>query len=112
MGATIRVNDGPVFASGHRLDGSIQHRVDQPRVRPSADGPADHQAIETVDHGQEIDLSSRDLKLSDVGQPFLIWGRRLEVAVDDVHRRRADFAKVGAIATLFVSNNAQALLLH
>ena len=75
-----------------------------------ADSTADHQAIEAVDHGREIDLSSRDLKLGDVGQPLLVRARRLEVAVDQVVWRRTDFSKVGAVPTPFVGCNNQASL--
>jgi hypothetical protein len=85
MGATIRVNDRPVFATGYCFNGSIQHRIDQAGVRSRTDSPADHQAIEAVDHGREVHLSSGDLKLGDVGQPLLIGFRRLEVAVCKVN---------------------------
>ena len=56
------------------------------------DNPVDHQVIETVDHERWENLSSRILKLCDVGQPFLIRCRRLEVPVDQFLWRRADFA--------------------
>ena len=91
MSSTIRVNDRLAFAFDHRLNSRIQHRVDQPRVWPRADGPADQQAIETVDHGREINLSSRDLELGDVGQPLLIGCRRQEVTVDRISRQTSPF---------------------
>ena len=52
VGTAIGVNYRPVLAVGHRLNGSIQHRVDQVGVWTRSDSPADHQAIEAVDHGR------------------------------------------------------------
>ena len=37
MGTAIGVNDGPVFGINHRLDGRIQHRVDEFSVRARTD---------------------------------------------------------------------------
>lgn len=112
MGPAIRVNDRPAIAAGHRLNSGIQHSVHQVGVQTRADGPADNEAIEAVNYEREIHLSSGDLELRDVGKPFLIRGPSLEVLVDDVLWRRADFAKVGSVPALSVGYNYQAFLLH
>ena len=80
--------------------------------RMLANGPADDQAVEAVDDGREVHLAGGDLELGDVSQPFLVGGCSLEVSVDDVFWRRADFAKVRAVPTLFVGGNDQAFLFH
>jgi hypothetical protein len=49
--------------------------------------------IEAVDDGRELPLASRDLRLRDVREPFLVGDRSLEVAVDEVLRRWNDLAK-------------------
>jgi len=108
----IRVDDRPVIAAGHRLNSSIQHRVHKVSVRTRADAPADNQTIEAVDHRRQIHLSSRDLKLRDVGKPFLIRCPSSEIPVDYVLWRRANFTEVGSIPALSVGCNYQAFLLH
>ena len=94
MAPAVRVHDGSVLAVCHLLDSRIQHRIDQLGVRTRAKRPAGHQPIEAVDHGREIHLASRDLELGDVGQPFLVGGCSLEIPVDEVFWRWADFANV------------------
>jgi hypothetical protein len=54
----------------------------------------------------------RDLELRDVGKPFLIRGGSVEVPVDKVLWRRADFAKVRPVPTPSIGGNDQAFLLH
>ena len=103
MTTAIRVDDGPVVAVGYPLDSSVQHGVHKIGVWTRTDGPADHQTIEAVNHGREVHLASRYLELGDVGQPFLIRGGCLEVTIDEVVWRWADFAKVGAIPTPSIS---------
>lgn len=61
------MDDGSAIAAGYRLDGSIEHRVDELSVGMRPNGPADDQAIEAVDDGREVHLAGRDLKLCDVG---------------------------------------------
>jgi hypothetical protein len=87
------VNDGSGVAVSYRLDGCIQHRVDQFCIWMRPNGPADDQAIEAVDDGRKIHLAGRDLELGDVGQPLLVRGRRLEVAIDEVFGRRTDLPR-------------------
>lgn len=71
---------------GNRLNGGIQHCVHHGGVWTCADSPTDHKAIETVDHGGEIHLSSRYLERRDVSQPLLIWCPGLEVPINEVNR--------------------------
>lgn len=56
---------------GHRLDGRIQHRVDQFGVRTSADRPADDQAVIAINHRGKVHLAGRDLEFRDVSEPLL-----------------------------------------
>ena len=53
-----------------------------------------YHAIEAVDHGGEIHLPRWNLEFGDVCQPFLIGGISMEVSIDQVLRRLADFPKV------------------
>ena len=62
---------------GNRLNGGIW---------TYADSPTDHKAIEPVDHGGDIHLSSRYLERCDVSQPLLIWCPGLEVPINEVNR--------------------------
>ena len=55
----------PIASCSELLDRGVQHRVDQLGVRPRADRPADNHSIETIDHGRQIHLASRDLELRD-----------------------------------------------
>ena len=112
MGATVRVNDRPALATGYALSGGIQHRVHQGGVRLCTVGPLDHQAIRTVNRGQEINLSSWYLEIGDVGQPLLIRDQSLEVTIDQIVWRRAYFAQVGAVPTPSVGSIDPAFLLH
>lgn len=112
MGSTIRVNNWPIVALGHRLDGCIEHRVDEFSVRARPDGPADDQAIEAVDDGRQVHLAGRDLELCDVGEPLLVRGRCLEVAMDEVLGRWTDLAQIGPVPSTLWLGNEQALLLH
>ena len=96
----------------HRVNGRIEHRVHQLRVRSGAQCPAHHHAIEAVDHGREVNLSRRYLELCDVGEPLLIRCRRLEVTIEQVVWRRADLSELGPVSTLLARGNNQALLLH
>ena len=78
MSAAVGVDHGPVVGSCDRLDGGIQHGVDEFGVRARADRPADDLAIEAVVHERQMDLARRDLELNDVGEPFLV-GRHLHL---------------------------------
>src|SRR4029078_2646498 len=95
VAATIGVHHGPV-AGGDRLDSSIQHRVDEFGVWARADGPADDQAIDAIDHGGQVHLAGRDLEVRDVGEPLLVWRIRAEVAVHEVVRCRTYLAHIRA----------------
>ena len=72
MTAAIGVHDRPVAPSNDRVDRGVKHRVDEFGIWPSTDRPADHQAIETIDHRGKIDLAGRNLELCDVGEPLRV----------------------------------------
>lgn len=50
MAPSIAVCYGPVSGGG-RTGGGIKHGIDQVRVRPRADHPTHHLAIEAIEHG-------------------------------------------------------------
>ena len=106
MGATIRVDYRTAIAVDDFLNGSIQHRVDQLRIRACSYGPAHNQSVEAVNDGREIDLSGRYMELRDVGKPFLIWRCRLKVPIDDVFWCRTNFPQVRPIPPLSIDVNA------
>ena len=58
MRTAIGVHDGPVSAVGQGRYSSVQHRVHQLGVWTCADGPADNQTIEAVDHGRQVHLAA------------------------------------------------------
>ena len=62
--------------------------------------------------GDRYTLPAEIWNLRDVGKPLLIRGSRLEVAVDEIFWRWADFSQVGAIPTPLRSCHDQAFLLH
>src|SRR6187455_1260730 len=64
---------GPVAARSDRLDGGVQHCVDEFSVWARADRPAHDHAIEAIDHGRQVYLAGGDLELRDVGEPLLVW---------------------------------------
>jgi len=94
VGTAIGVNDGPVFGIDHRLDGRIQHRVDEFSVRARTERPADDHAVEAVDQGRQIHLASWDLELRDVSEPLLVGRGSPEVSIEKVVWRRADLSQV------------------
>jgi hypothetical protein len=67
VSATIGVDDRPDVRIDHRLDGCIQHSVDELRIWMHREGPTDDQSVEAVDDGRKIYLAGRDLELGDVG---------------------------------------------
>jgi hypothetical protein len=87
VATTIGVNRRPVGGFRHRLNGGIQHRVDEFGIWAGSNGPAHHHPIEAIDDGRQVHLASRDLELRDVSEPLLIERCGLEVSVDDVLRR-------------------------
>lgn len=91
----------------HRLDSRIEHRVHELCVRVRADGPADDQPVGAIDDGREVYLAGRDLELRDVSEPLLVRCSGLEVAIDEILRRRADLAQIGAVPTMaFLASGA------
>jgi hypothetical protein len=44
--------------------------IDQPTIRLEC---SSNLAIETVNHGRQINLAGRDLEFRDAGEPFFIW---------------------------------------
>lgn len=64
VGNTIGVSDGPIFGIDHRLDGRVQHRVDEFSVRARTERPADDHAVEAVDQAEDNvgDVSHADPK--------------------------------------------------
>jgi hypothetical protein len=108
----IRVNDRPYFVVSYCLNSSIQHRVHQVGVGTCANGPADYQTIEAVDHRGEIHRPGWDMELCDVSQLLLIRDVSVEVPIDEILRRRADFSQVRPVPTSSIGGNDQAFLLH
>jgi hypothetical protein len=94
VASAVTVDYGPHFAVRDGFDRGIKHGVGETRVRFGPDGPTDDHAVEAIDDRREIDLTRAYVELGDVGQPFLIWRRSLEVTVDDILRRRADLAQI------------------
>lgn len=84
------MNDGSGVAVSYRLDGRIQHRVEQFSIWMRPDGPTDDLAIKAVGDEGEVHLAGRDLKLGDVSQPLLVRGCCPEVSIDKVFGRWAD----------------------
>ena len=62
--------------------------------------------------GDRYTLPAGIWNLRDVGEPLLIWGRSLEITVDEIVQGRADFSQVRAIPTPLRSCHDQAFLLH
>lgn len=94
MASPIAVDYGQRFAVRDGLDCCIKHGVHQISVRLGPDGPTDDEVVEAIDDRRKIDLSSADVELGDVCQPFLIGRGSLEVTVDDVLGRGANLAQV------------------
>jgi len=51
MGTTIGMDDWSLHAISDRFDNSIQHSIHKIGIGVCAQTPADHQAIEAVNHG-------------------------------------------------------------
>ena len=94
MASAIAVDYGPRFAVRDGLDCCIKHGVHQISIRLGPDGPTNDKAVEAVDDGRKINLTSADVEFGDVSQPFLIRSGRVEVSIDNVLRCRADLAEV------------------
>lgn len=112
MGSTIGMDDWSLIPVGHGANGCIQHAVDETRIGLGSDGPADHHAVEAVDDGRKVHLARRDLELGDVCQPFYIRRFCMEVAIDQVLGRGADFSKIGFKPPSTRPGDNQLLLLH
>lgn len=94
MASAIAMDDGPGVTVHDGLQGCVQHEVGKIRIGFGADGPTDDQAVEAIDDRGEINFACADVELSDIRQPLLVWGCRVEVAIDDVLWRGADFAQI------------------
>lgn len=82
MGTAIRVHNRPIRTIGDCLDGGIQHGVYKLSVRTRDHGPTDHEPVEAVDYGRQKYLAREQLEFCDIGEPFLVWRRSLEVTID------------------------------
>gem|GEM_PF-6646526 len=94
------------------FDGSIKHRVHEFGVWSRTDRPTDHEPIEAINNGRQIDLAGRNLELRDVCEPLFILCRDTEVTVDKVFQSRTYFSSVEAVSTSPRCSHAQLLLLH
>lgn len=73
------MHHGSIAAGRDRLDGRIQHRVDDFGVWALTNRPAYERAVEAIDHEGEIPLTRRDLELREVGEPLLVGRTGSEV---------------------------------
>lgn len=82
MSSSNRVYNWSIMTICDCLDGSLQHSVYQLSVRAYAYGPTDHEAVEAVNHGGQVDFARRQLKLCDIGESSLIWSCGLKVSIN------------------------------
>lgn len=65
VGAATGMDDRSAVAAGHRLDGCVQHGVDEVSVRLRPNGPTDDQTVEAINDGREVHLAGWDVELRD-----------------------------------------------
>jgi hypothetical protein len=94
MGSTITVNDRPHFAVCDNLQCCIYHGVGETRIRFGPDSATDDHAVEAINDRRDVNFARAYMEHGDVDQPFFIWRRGLEVAVNDVLRRRAYLTQI------------------
>lgn len=94
MSSAIGMDDWPFLPVGHGLNGGIQYGIDQACIWLRSNRPTDDHAVEAVDDGREVHLPSWDLELGDIRQPFYVRRFCMEVAIDQVLGRRADFSQI------------------
>lgn len=72
------------FCSPERIERIIEHGIHPRRVRARSNRPAHYLAIKTVDNRRQIDLTSRQMELGDIGQPLFIWSAGTKIAVEQI----------------------------
>ena len=102
----IRVNDGTLLHSA-LFDGHVERVQDERRVLSRVNGPTHDAATARVEHAAAIDLAFSRGMLGDVADPKLVQGRTLELALDQIVRRRGaldalDLARPGDADNLVV----------
>lgn len=60
MRTAIGVDHWPLTTISHRLDGRIQHGIDEFSIWSRADRSAHNETVEAVDHRRQIHLAGRD----------------------------------------------------
>lgn len=100
------------FIFSERIERVVEHAIHQFRVRTFSYRPAHHFAIKTVDYGRQIDLALRQVELSNISQPLLIWAAGSKISGKEIFRCRPYFCAVRAVSSLPGSLNDELLLSH
>ena len=96
MASAIRM-DYAANPFGDEAGHFAEHVVGQARIRGGPYRPGDRHAVEAVDRGGEADLPVAEGELGDVRYHFLEGPVGGEIPVQQVGRRRRQFAKVRGI---------------
>lgn len=97
---------------GERIECVIEHRIHQRRVRACSYRPAHNMTIKAVDNRRQIDFSSRELELRNIGQPLLIWPARTKIPREQIFWCRADFSAVRVVSSSPGARNNELFFCH
>ena len=106
------MNHRAALATLNSINGRIQHCVDEICIGMSPNRPAHHQPVKAINDWRQVNLASRNLEFSNVGEPLLIGRSGTEVSIDEVLRGGTYLSKVGVISAAFGLGHDQPLLLH